>query len=77
MPTGQCPLPARLHAGWLDCARKSYAAEGAGVFVQGLSTTLGRAFLVNGAIFSAYEAAHKLLSQRGSGGGGGSTGSGQ
>ena len=52
------------YRGALDCARRSYASEGAGVFVRGLATTLGRAFLVNGAIFSAYELAHKLLTQR-------------
>ena len=52
------------YRGALDCARRSYASEGAAVFVRGLSTTLGRAFLVNGAIFSAYELAHKLLTQR-------------
>jgi solute carrier family 25 carnitine/acylcarnitine transporter 20/29 len=52
------------YRGALDCARRSYASEGAAVFVRGLFTTLGRAFLVNGAIFSAYELAHKLLTQR-------------
>ncbi|EFN53292.1 hypothetical protein CHLNCDRAFT_53838 [Chlorella variabilis] len=42
----------------------SHAAEGAQAFFRGLTTTLGRAFLVNGAIFTAYEVAHKLLSQQ-------------
>lgn len=54
-------LPLRA-AGWVDCARQAYAAEGAAPFFRGLSTTLGRAFLVNGAIFTAYELSHKLLS---------------
>lgn len=49
-------------AGWVDCARQSYATEGTTPFFRGLSTTLGRAFLVNGAIFTAYELSHKLLS---------------
>jgi solute carrier family 25 carnitine/acylcarnitine transporter 20/29 len=41
--------------------RRSYAAEGARVFFRGLGATLCRAFLVNGAIFSAYELSHGLL----------------
>ncbi|PSC73209.1 mitochondrial arginine transporter BAC2 [Micractinium conductrix] len=49
------------YKGWLDCARQSYAAEGGAVFFRGLSTTLGRAFLVNGAIFTAFEAAQGVL----------------
>jgi solute carrier family 25 carnitine/acylcarnitine transporter 20/29 len=48
----------------LDCARQSYAAEGAAAFTRGLSTTLGRAFLVNGAIFTAYELSHGILTGR-------------
>jgi hypothetical protein len=61
------PHPSLLHrhaAGWVDCVRKSYAAEGAPVFYRGLAATLGRAFLVNGAIFSAYELAHNTLSNK-------------
>ncbi|KAL4421041.1 hypothetical protein ABPG77_007516 [Micractinium sp. CCAP 211/92] len=50
------------YKGWVDCARQSYATEGTTPFFRGLSTTLGRAFLVNGAIFTAYELSHKLLS---------------
>lgn len=57
----QCLL-ASLTAGWVDCARQTYAAEGSAPFFRGLSTTLGRAFLVNGAIFTAFELSHKLLS---------------
>lgn len=41
----------------------SYRAEGPGVFFRGLGTTLGRAFVVNGAIFSAYEFSHQWLSR--------------
>ncbi|KAL4459023.1 hypothetical protein ABPG75_013888 [Micractinium tetrahymenae] len=50
------------YTGWVDCARQAYAAEGLAPFFRGLSTTLGRAFLVNGAIFTSYELSHKLLS---------------
>ncbi|KAL4859060.1 Mitochondrial arginine transporter BAC2 [Chlorella vulgaris] len=71
------------YRGWVDCARQSLANEGREVFFKGLSTTLARAFLVNGAIFSAYELAHKgdagrRLSQAiaGDGGAGGPGGAG-
>lgn len=47
--------------GFVDCAVRSYRGEGGGVFFRGLGTTLARAFLVNGAIFSVYEAAHSRL----------------
>ena len=49
------------YKGWLDCARQSYRQEGFGVFFRGLNATLSRAFLTNGAIFSAYELCHKAL----------------
>lgn len=65
-----CPRvrrPPSFRAGWVDCAVKSYQAEGPSVFVRGLGTTLGRAFLVNGAIFSAYEMSHQLLTRQGNG----------
>jgi solute carrier family 25 carnitine/acylcarnitine transporter 20/29 len=44
-----------------DCVVKSYREEGSGVFLRGLPATLARAFLVNGAIFTAYEASHGIL----------------
>ncbi len=44
-----------------DCAVKSYREEGSAVFLRGLPATLCRAFLVNGAIFTAYEASHSML----------------
>ena len=47
--------------GFVDCAVRSYQGEGPGVFIRGLGTTLARAFLVNGAIFSVYEAVHSRL----------------
>ncbi len=50
------------YRGWVDCAWKSYQAEGLGVFFKGLGATLSRAFVVNGAIFTMYEFTHGLLS---------------
>jgi solute carrier family 25 carnitine/acylcarnitine transporter 20/29 len=52
------------YASWMDCAVKSWRAEGPHVFVRGLNATLARAFIVNGAIFSAYEASHSALRGR-------------
>lgn len=49
------------YSGWVDCAMQSWREEGSSVFVRGLHATLFRAFLVNGAIFTAYEASHELL----------------
>jgi len=46
-----------------DCAVRSYKDEGSVVFVRGLPATLGRAFLVNGAIFTAYESSHSILTK--------------
>lgn len=43
---------------------QSYRAQGPGVFFRGLGTTLGRAFVVNGAIFSAYELIHQWLARQ-------------
>jgi solute carrier family 25 carnitine/acylcarnitine transporter 20/29 len=46
-----------------DCAVRSYKEEGSAVFLRGLPATLGRAFLVNGAIFTVYEASHSMLTK--------------
>ncbi|KAG7669592.1 hypothetical protein Ndes2526B_g05938 [Nannochloris sp. 'desiccata'] len=46
-----------------DCAVRSYKEEGGSVFLRGLPATLCRAFLVNGAIFTAYEASHSMLTK--------------
>ena len=40
---------------------QSYREEGLQVFFRGLGTTLGRAFVVNGVIFAAYELSISLL----------------
>ncbi|GAB4823294.1 hypothetical protein N2152v2_010340 [Parachlorella kessleri] len=55
---------ASRYRGWVDCAWQSYQQEGPRVFFKGFSTTLSRAFLVNGAIFTMYELSHKALMDR-------------
>ncbi|PPD95641.1 hypothetical protein GOBAR_DD07340 [Gossypium barbadense] len=47
--------------GVIDCVEKSVKQEGHGVLWRGLRTTLARAFVVNGAIFAAYETAMKVF----------------
>ncbi|MBA0767410.1 hypothetical protein Gotri_016296 [Gossypium trilobum] len=47
--------------GVIDCVEKSVKQEGHGVLWRGLRTTLARAFVVNGAIFAAYETAMRCL----------------
>ena len=49
------------YRGFFDCLRKSNVEDGHVVLLRGLGTTIGRAFLVNGAIFSAYEIALRCL----------------
>ena len=45
----------RYSSAW-DCAVQSVREEGPGVFAKGLGATLGRAFIVNAAIFTCFEA---------------------
>jgi hypothetical protein len=52
--------PPGTYGGLLDCARKSLAAEGPGVFVRGLSAAVVRAFPLHGAVFLGYELSMKL-----------------
>ncbi|XP_020202821.1 mitochondrial arginine transporter BAC2 [Cajanus cajan] len=47
--------------GILDCLRKSVTEEGYVVLWRGLGTAVARAFVVNGAIFSAYEISLRCL----------------
>jgi len=54
-------LHRRRYTGFWDCAKRSYQAEGVGVFFQGLTPTLVRAFPVNAALFLAYELAMAIL----------------
>ncbi|KAK1303649.1 Mitochondrial arginine transporter BAC2 [Acorus calamus] len=53
--------PPPVYGGIMDCFRKSVREEGYGVLWRGLGTAVTRAFLVNGAIFSAYELALRFL----------------
>ncbi|KAF7843337.1 mitochondrial arginine transporter BAC2 [Senna tora] len=50
----------------LDCVRQSIREEGYDVLWRGLGTTVGRAFVVNGAVFAGYEIAMRSLSNNGS-----------
>ncbi|GMP34842.1 hypothetical protein CsSME_00007546 [Camellia sinensis var. sinensis] len=50
------------YTGIVDCFRKSVREEGYHVLWRGLGTAVARAFLVNGAIFTAYETAVRCLS---------------
>lgn len=52
--------PPKYH-GIIDCFRKSVREEGYEVLWRGLGTAVARAFLVNGAIFTAYEIALRFL----------------
>ncbi|KAK2654853.1 hypothetical protein Ddye_014709 [Dipteronia dyeriana] len=53
------------YSGIIDCFRKSVQAEGYGVLWRGLGTAVSRAFVVNGAVFSAYEIALRCLFSNG------------
>lgn len=58
----QAQTPSSIkYNGILDCFKKSVNKEGYCVLWRGLGTTVARAFLVNGAIFSAYEISLRLL----------------
>lgn len=49
-----------------DCFRKSVKNDGASVLFRGLGSTLFRAFIVNGAVFTAYETALRCFSNKNS-----------
>ncbi|XP_062189456.1 mitochondrial arginine transporter BAC2-like [Phragmites australis] len=49
------------YRGVVDCFRRSIREEGLPVLWRGLGTAVARAFVVNGAIFSAYELALRFL----------------
>lgn len=53
--------PPPKYSGIVDCFRKSVQEEGVAVLFRGLGTAVARAFLVNGAIFTAYELALRSL----------------
>lgn len=52
------------YSGLVDCAVKSYRAEGVGVFTRGLLPTVVRAFPSNAAIFYVYSFCLKILHQK-------------
>ncbi|XP_014500528.1 mitochondrial arginine transporter BAC2 [Vigna radiata var. radiata] len=54
-------LSSQKYRGILDCLRKSVREEGYEVLWRGLGTAVARAFVVNGAIFSAYEITLRCL----------------
>ncbi|XP_065866036.1 mitochondrial arginine transporter BAC2 [Euphorbia lathyris] len=56
----------KKYNGVLHCLQRSVAEEGYHVLWRGLSTAVARAFVVNGAIFSAYEVALRCLFSNGS-----------
>ncbi|OMO54098.1 Endoplasmic reticulum-adenine nucleotide transporter [Corchorus capsularis] len=53
------------YSGIIDCLQKSVKQDGFGVLWRGLGTAVARAFVVNGAIFSAYEIALRCLFNNG------------
>ncbi|CAO2205104.1 unnamed protein product [Urochloa humidicola] len=52
---------AARYRGVVDCFRRSVREEGLPVLWRGMGTAVARAFVVNGAIFSAYELALRFL----------------
>ncbi|KAK4754306.1 hypothetical protein SAY87_002410 [Trapa incisa] len=58
----QSPVAGQLkYNGIADCLAKSVRHDGYRVLWRGLGTAVGRAFVVNGAVFSAYEIALRCL----------------
>ncbi|GKB85792.1 mitochondrial arginine transporter BAC2 [Tanacetum coccineum] len=58
----QAQTPTTLkYNGIVDCLRKSVTNDGYGVLFRGLGTAVSRAFVVNGAIFTAYETALRVF----------------
>ncbi|KAI3773366.1 hypothetical protein L1987_47893 [Smallanthus sonchifolius] len=58
----QTPSSPVKYAGIVDCFRKSVRTDGTGVLFRGLGSTVCRAFIVNGAVFTAYELALRCIS---------------
>lgn len=56
----------QTYNGIVDCFSKSVKAEGYGVLWRGIGTAVSRAFVVNGAVFAAYEIALRCLFSNGS-----------
>ncbi|XP_021911855.1 mitochondrial arginine transporter BAC2 [Carica papaya] len=62
----QSPTSLKKYNGIIDCFQKSVKQDGFSVLWRGLGTAVARAFVVNGAIFSAYETALRCLFNNGS-----------
>ncbi|XP_062008349.1 mitochondrial arginine transporter BAC2-like [Rosa rugosa] len=61
----QSAYPPPKYTGIVDCFRKSVREDGLAVLWRGLGTAVLRAFLVNGAVFAAYEIALRCLLSNG------------
>ncbi|KAD4889282.1 hypothetical protein E3N88_21355 [Mikania micrantha] len=57
----QTPNSIVKYDGIIDCFKKSVTNDGYGVLFRGLGTAVCRAFVVNGAIFTAYETALRVF----------------
>ncbi|KAJ0755475.1 putative mitochondrial carrier protein [Helianthus annuus] len=57
----QTPDSIVKYNGIIDCFKKSVTNDGYGVLFRGLGTAVCRAFVVNGAIFTAYETALRVF----------------
>lgn len=57
----QSPSSPLKYSGIVDCFQKSVKHEGYSVLYRGLGTAVSRAFVVNGAVFTAYETALRFL----------------
>ena len=70
-PLVPCPPRLAVHfvtfnrnfVGWIDCAKTSWKEEGRGVFFNGMTATLTRAFIVNAAVFTVYEFLLKVMQE--------------
>lgn len=62
----QSQSPSPKYNGIVDCFQKSVREEGYSVLTRGLGTAVSRAFVVNGAIFAAYEISLRCLFNNGS-----------
>ena len=61
----QSPSSPQKYNGIIDCLHKSVKQEGYRILWRGLGTAVARAFVVNGAIFSAYEIVLRCLFNNG------------
>ncbi|KAE8704665.1 Mitochondrial arginine transporter BAC2 [Hibiscus syriacus] len=61
----QSPVTAHKYNGIFDCLQKTVKQEGHNVLWRGLGIAIARAFVVNGAIFSAYEIALRCFFNNG------------